>query len=360
MVAKFYFSEKDLYLCSVEQKNKRKEKMDYYKILGVDEKASQEEIKKAFKSLSKKYHPDKYANKSLEEKAEAENKFKEISEAYNVLSNENKRKEYDAKQNPLFGFNNPFDFNPFGGGYNTVIKGDNVYTMLEITLEDIYNNVSKDVKYFNNKRCEHCNGTGAENGDIEVCPHCNGTGRMRTNRQMNNMVFISETTCPHCGGKGYRIVSKCPHCNGTGKLSEESHVKITITPTACARGAIIVKGKGDASLYNGENGDLYIKLKLKKHDRFNADGFNLITSVNLNILELFNGCKKEIRLLNGKSLKFDVPPLTSLDKTFRIGGKGLTKDSDLYITVNLELPKEKLTDKQVELLEEFYKIEKDK
>lgn len=331
--------------------------MDYYKVLGVDEKSTQEEIKKAFKSLSKKYHPDKFATKSEQEREDAENKFKEISEAYNILSDENKRKEYDMQRNPMFGFNS-FGFNPFSG-FSTIIKGENAHAILDITLEDIYNQNDKEVRYVLKDKCPHCNGTGSENGDINICEYCNGSGRYRTERTIGNSVFVSETTCPHCGGNGFRITKKCSYCDGTGVINNEQTTTIKVTPVSYMKGGVVISGLGNKPLDDrmGENGDLIVRFRLLGHEQFQCEKLNLITTLDVNLLEISKGCDKSIKLLNGKELKVTIPPLSKANSIFRVAGKGLTAEGDLFIKINIITPIAKLTKEQEKLLTEFYKIE---
>lgn len=321
---------------------------DYYEILGVSRNASQSDIKKAFKSLSKKYHPDKYSTKSEEERAEATAKFQEISEAYNVLSDETKKAEYDNEGSFPFGFGNPFS--------GMEMKGANIRTTVNITLEDIYNSAPKVVTYYKKVKCHHCHGSGSEDGKTEQCQYCNGTGRYRKQFSQNNMTFIQETICPHCHGIGFRITNKCNTCGGTGFIDEELTTTIRPTVSQLAQGGVVISGLGDAPLTRGRNGDLIVAFKLQPHKVFETDGLNLITNVKLNLQELWEGCDKKIEYFNGKQIIAKIPPMADIKKSLKITGKGLSSNGDLLINIELEMPKN-LTDRQKELINEFYKIE---
>lgn len=346
------------------------EKRDFYDILGVKKDASQNDIKKAYKKLAAKWHPDKY-KEGTEEQKNAEEKFKEIAEAYNTLSDEKKRKAYDMGGSDPFsgsGFN-PFShgFNPFGGfnpfsddfGNDTFDRGEDVEANVYVTLEEVLYGTTKKVKIRKYKKCKSCNGTGSSDGKSTTCPHCNGTGFIVNKGVFNGMSVMQKTVCPHCRGKKKIITSPCKHCGGTGL--EEVYEEISVNvPAGIFEGATLcMEGKGCESKDGGYNGDLYVTYHILKHDRFTRTGDNLYTNVYVNLRDAWLGCEKEVTCLDGKKIKFKIPKLTKDHQTFSLRGKGLSNlnkgyiTGDLIVTVIYEMP-EKLSDKQEKLLKEFY------
>jgi molecular chaperone DnaJ len=204
---------------------------DFYEVLGVDRDANENDIKNAYRNLAKKWHPDRFSTKSEEERKEAEEKFKEISEAYDTLSNPEKRQAYDMGGfDPFDGFDpfagfNPFDnmggFNPFGRSRQMKQKGETAYVDVNVTLKDIFNGENKTIEYDVLTECPHCKGMKSMNPDnVKTCPHCQGTGMMRTQTRKGNMVEIQQSPCPHCHMTGVIITDPCPHCKGEGLLLE--------------------------------------------------------------------------------------------------------------------------------------------
>lgn len=341
------------------------EEKNFYDILGVSKDASQDEIKKVYKELALKWHPDRFAGKSEKEKAEAEEKFKEISEAYNVLSDEEKRKEYDmAGQDPFmhgFGGFNPFeDFDPFGMHRQRQEKGEDIATHVYITLEDVLYGCVKEVTYQHRVKCKHCNGTGSDDGKETTCQHCGGSGRIRTQRNVNGMHIINETVCPYCGGRGKTITNPCRVCGGSGFVNEDSKTSVNIPAGIFDGATLTIEGKGyPPRSGNGINGDLYVVVHVLANNKFERDGDNIRSDLHLNLKEAWLGCEKEVETLDGKKVKIKIPKLTKDGQQFSIKGKGLSNLRNGYISgdhivkVIYDVPKS-LTKKQEELLKEFY------
>lgn len=345
------------------------EDKNYYEILGVAKEASQDEIKKAFRTLSLKWHPDKFSNKTEDERKDAEEKFKEISEAYAVLSDEKKRQEYDMGGQSFFngGFDGFSGFDPFEslfGGRRT-IKGEDINVDVYVNLEDILNGCTKEVKYTCHIRCHHCNGTGFNDGKKHNCPHCNGTGKtIKTMSFGPGRTMQQVTICPYCNGTGNDNSSKkCNHCNGSGLEEQVLRTKINV-PAGVFDGAVLpIQGKGEP-IEGGINGDLNIRFFVNTHKTFKREGDNLFTMLHLNLDEAWIGCEKEVKCLDGKNVKIKIPPLTPCGKQFSLSERGIPnlrngRRGNLIITINYNMPKN-LTSKQKDLFKEFYKIEKKK
>lgn len=351
------------------------EKRDYYEVLGVEKTASQEEIKKAYRKKAVKYHPDKQSGKTKEEIAEAEEKFKEVGEAYEVLGNPEKRKEYDQ-----FGFagrnGNGFDidleevmrqmmrnmmFNNEGRNYDNVRKGSNIRINLYLTLEEIYNGVQKKGKYKRKVRCKHCNGTGAYSvNDKKVCPTCNGTGRMVNMYKNGFSIFRSETICSNCGGSGYIITKKCNKCNGLGYIEEESEVTVNV-PVGVEDGmTMVIDGKGNDDVENGECGDLIVIFRVKEHSVFDRRSSTLYAMKEIPVLDCITGSESEIKGIDGKIYKFSIPKGTCSGDQLKIEGKGMKRlqsneRGDLFIIIKEKMP-QNLTNEEISLIEKLKKM----
>ena len=339
---------------------------NYYEILGVDKNASEQDIKKAYRKLAAQWHPDRFANETDEKKKEAEEKFKEINEANAVLSDPEKRANYD-QFGTAEGFGDPgFDpfegFNPFGGfgrPRQRVEKGEDIQVTVNITLEEAYRGGTKEIKYHKRHTCAHCNGTGSEDGKDHKCPHCHGTGRMRTQSQRGNMIMMQETTCPYCHGTGRgEVAQPCTKCHGTGYEETEVRKTIEIPRGVPDGGYYVLEGEGNAPKSNGINGDLYIIFKVMPHSRFAyQSSTNLSMSMNLNLYEAWCGCKKTIECIDGTKINVTIPELSEDGKVLRVAGKGMPNQpggyGDLYVVVHYDMPK-KLTSKQKDLLKQFY------
>ena len=344
-------------------------KKDYYEILGVSRTASQEEIKKAYRRLARQYHPD--INKS----PEAEAKFKEINEAYEVLSDPEKRAIYDRYGHAgLTG--DIVDYSGFGG-FESIIeeffggfgfprvkrqpprRGQDLYYELSITLEEAAFGAEKEFEIQRYETCPNCRGSGAEPGTTPVrCPQCNGTGEVRHVRETFLGSFVTVTTCPQCGGSGEVIVTPCSECRGKRKIRVKRTISVQIPPGVDSGTRIRLSGEGDAGDAGGPPGNLYVTISVEPHPYFRRDGSNLYYELPLNIVQAALGAEVEIPTLEGKE-KLVVPPGTQPGQTFRLKGKGMPHlhrngRGDLFIIAKVVIPTN-LTPKQKELLKELGK-----
>ena len=367
-------------------------KRDYYEVLGVDKNASENDIKKAYRKAAMKYHPDKFANASDAEKKDAEEKFKEINEAYQVLSDNEKKQQYDQFGHAAFeqggagfggGFNaGGFDFGDifgdiFGGGgsfggfegfsgfggssrRSYVEPGNDLRYNLEITLEEAAKGVEKTIKYKRTGKCEHCHGTGAEDDKMKTCPTCNGQGTIKTQQRTILGVMQSQSVCPDCHGTGKVPEKKCKHCRGTGTAKETVEKKINVPAGIDDGQKLKYAGLGEASQSGGPNGDLYITFQILPDPTFERIGNDLKTKVTIDMYTAILGGEVQVSTLSGK-VKLKVKPETQPGTTVRLKGKGFPvykggTFGDLFVTYNVELPKG-LTDKQKELLEQMRKLQ---
>lgn len=303
------------------------EKKDYYKVLGVSKNATPEEIKKSYRKLSLKYHPDKQQGKSETEQKEAEEKFKEIAEAYSVLSNDDKRKKYDMF-GTVDGFNfsnndvDPFDFlrkmyNNYGNyeAENRVIKGSSIQFTVKVTLEEIYNNDKHTIKYKRYKPCHSCNGKGTKPDGYETtCPKCNGNGVIM-NEYRQGYAFVSQTVeCPNCHGSGKIVVKPCEKCGGTGLELSEDTFTFKVPSGIINNTYTIINGRGNyPERNNGINGDLKLVFNVQQNDKFiidENDPFNVVTYIEVPILDCITGCDTKIMGLDNKMHKITILPNT--------------------------------------------------
>lgn len=346
---------------------------NYYDILGVKKDCNENDIKKAFKKQSLKWHPDRWATGTDEEKKIAEDKFKEINEANSILSDPQKRKNYDMFGDPN-GRPNMFDgmdmddfFNPFGRRNSQRInKGENAEIHVNLTLEEIFNGGSKNVKYFRKAVCKDCNGTGlSHNGKREFCPHCNGSGRIRNVSCNGYATFVQETMCPHCNGIGQKIINPCTKCNGSGLFNEENEITFNI-PAGVPNGASFVMDGAGSVPYNGEgiNGDLYITVREVPHSEFRRNNNDIYSEVDVSIIDALCGCDISTNTIDGSTVKFKLASLTKDGHVLKLSGKGMKEmrtygRGNHYVTINYVYPKN-LTEEQIKLLQEFNEIEKTK
>lgn len=314
------------------------EKKDYYKILGVKKDATQDELKKAFRRLSIKWHPDRNNGSK-----DAEAKFKEIAEAYEVLGNEEKRKEYDNPKStfefhssgPNFGGMNMDDIlKHFGmggfGGFNMNMqqqqpqRGSSIRIKVKLTLEEVLNGCTKKIKIKRYEPCGHCGGSGmTSNSRKKTCKTCGGTGMAFSSNGFMSM----QQTCPTCGGKGYVIENPCPHCNGHGVVQNNgSEVSFTI-PRGVENGMQIeYQGLGNAAPHGkGTNGSLIVLIEFEEHPIFEVQGRDLVCNMDVNAIDAILGCEIELSTLSGKTIKVKIPQGTCSGQTFRFKGYGLPR-----------------------------------
>ncbi|MBR2299843.1 MAG: molecular chaperone DnaJ [Alphaproteobacteria bacterium] len=349
---------------------------DYYEILGVDKSASADDIKHAFRKQAMQYHPDRNPGNK-----EAEQKFKEINEAYEVLKDEQKRAAYDrygkaAFQNGMgggnpfgegFGFNaedlsdvfsNIFsDFMGGGraGGRSENLRGSDLAYKLSITLEEAFRGIEKEIKIMTTEPCETCHGYGTADGkEAPICETCHGRGKIR--RQQGGF-FVFETTCPTCHGEGHTIKDKCKKCNGQGVIRVEKSIKVKIPAGVEDNVRMRVAGEGEAGKRGGAKGDLYIYISIAEHKLYERQDAHLYTSIPVSMVCGALGGKVEIPGIDGQKLEVSIPEGTQTGAQIRLKGQGMPimrndKRGDLFVTVKVETPT-RLSKKQKELLEEF-------
>ena len=355
-------------------------KRDYYEVLGVIKSASAEEIKKAYRKLALKYHPDR----NKDDKA-AEAKFKEASEAYHVLSNKERRTNYDQFGHAAFegtgargGFSN-FDFSNifsdifgsdsfddifegFGGSRgrrrSSNLRGSDLRYDLPISLEDAYNGKKQEINFSSSDKCGTCSGSGAEPGSKPVsCSTCGGQGQVRSSQGF----FTIQQTCPQCAGSGEQISSPCKDCQGMGKKQSRKKIFTNIPKGVDDGTRIRLSGKGEAGIKGGGNGDLYIFVSIKSHSIFKRAEENLFFEFPISLADAALGATVEVPTIDGGKAKVKIPAGTQNGKQFRLKGKGMPmirnkSYGDLYIQAITEVPVS-LTKEQKKLLEQFKKLE---
>ena len=347
-------------------------KQDFYDVLGVSKEVDSNSLKSAYRRLAMKYHPDRNPGDS-----EAEKKFKEISEAYEVLSNPEKKAAYDQYGHDAFtgpgggqggfseGFGSGFGsfsdiFEDFFGDAtgqrnNERLKmGEDLKYEMSITLRDAYLGVKKEISYDTLVSCTSCSGTGSENKDgIGSCGSCRGSGRIRASQGF----FTVERTCPACGGSGQVITDPCRECNGEGRQRKNKNIEVSI-PAGVEEGSRIrLAGEGTAGQNGAEDGDLYIFISIVSHELFDRDGTNIFCNVPISIYEASLGGSVEVPTVSGGRAKVKIPAGTQSGDQLRLSGKGMpalrsVSFGDMIITLNVEIPKN-LSQKQKELLKEF-------
>lgn len=359
------------------------EKRDYYEVLGVSKDASKGEIKKVYRRLAKKYHPD--VNKSHD----AEEKFKELSEAYAVLSDDEKRWQYDRYGHAGMGGYSPEDIfrninfedifgdlgfgSPFGSIFETFFgggvraeprgpaRGTDLRFDLTVDFEDAYSGLETKIEIPLTESCDICNGSGAEPGTApDACSVCGGTGQMRSTKRTPFGHFTSVTTCSTCRGKGKTIEHKCKACRGTGKVRRQRKIAIKIPPGVDNGSRLRVPGKGEAGENGGPSGDLYVYVHVRPHEFFERHGDDIFSEVPTSFSQTALGASIEVPTLNGKA-RLKVPPGTQTGTIFRMKGKGMPSlrgrgRGDHHIRVIVKTP-EKLSKKERELFEALAKEE---
>ena len=353
-------------------------KKDYYEVLGLNKNATDDEIKSAFRKLAKKYHPD------LNKEPDAEAKFKEVQEAYAVLSDPNKRKQYDQFGHAAFangdggaggfgagGFNfSGFDVDlddilgsMFGGGFgfssrggssrqSRKSRGEDVLYHMNLTFEEAVFGCSKDIHLYTSVSCPDCDGLGGH--DEETCDVCHGSGTITSEQRTILGSFLSKTTCSNCGGTGKTFKRRCSTCNGKGTIKNNRTITIKIPSGIDTGNRLRVPGKGEAGLNGGPAGDLYIEFKVSEHEFFKRDGDDIYLTVPITIADAVLGCKKDIRTLDSV-VTLNVKGGTNTGDKQRIKGKGIKNSStgrtgDMYLIFEVVLP-DKLTREQKELFE---------
>jgi len=355
-------------------------KRDYYEVLGVQKNASKDEIKKAYRKLAIQYHPDKNPGDK-----QAEEKFKEATEAYEVLADDQKKAAYDQfgfagiegmggqghDWSNFRGFEDIFGEGGiggifesiFGGGFRRgasggsgVRQGANLRYDIEIPFKDAVFGTKVEIQYSHNEACVTCKGSGAADGaGKKTCPVCRGTGQVRHSQGF----FSLATTCHNCNGEGYIIEKPCKDCGGTGTQKKRQKIMVTI-PAGVENGKrIVIPRQGDAGPYGGPAGDLYVFIRIKPHEFFEREGYDLYCAVPISISQASLGAEIHVTTLDNKTIKVKVPAGIQSGKMLRIRNEGVPSEryhGDLYIKLLIRIP-EKLSKRGKELLEEFAKTE---
>lgn len=351
-------------------------KRDYYEVLGVSKTASADEIKKAYRTLAKKYHPDMNPGDKT-----AEAKFKEVNEAYAVLSDQEKRDKYDRYGHAAFdpsagggsgfgGFGGEgFDFGDifssfFGGGgssrrANAPVDGDDLLTRVTVTLEESVFGCKKEVSFQREEACSECSGTGAAKGTkAETCPTCHGTGRVTVQQQTMLGYMQTQRACSNCHGTGKIIKTPCSKCNGKGSVRVVKKLDVQIPAGISSQQKIILRGQGSAGKNGGAPGDLIIEVRVKEHSLFTREGNNIYCEIPISFAQAALGAEIDIPTLDGKTEKYNIPEGTQSGTSFTIRGKGVPdvnnsrRRGDYIFTVTVETPRN-LTAEQKKILQSF-------
>lgn len=353
----------------------KENKRDYYEVLGVEKNAADDQIKKAYRRLAAKYHPD------VNHEADAEERFKEINEAYEVLSDSEKRSRYDQfgfegvdpNFNPNAGFGGFGDFGGFGGlgdifgdffgggasrrSSTGPVRGENIVAQVEVTFEEAAFGVEKELNVSRIETCDECSGSGAAPGTTaDTCSRCRGTGQVRTQQTFMGMTMQSNSPCPDCGGKGKIIRTPCSRCKGKGRIKRSQKIKVSIPAGVDDGQSVRVRNQGNAGARGGPNGDLMVAVSIRRHELFSREGQNVYCEMPISFIQAACGGEIEIPTLDGK-VRYNVPEGTQTGTTFRLKGKGIpyvgyTNRGDQYVTVTVETP-QKLTREQKDLLKKF-------
>ncbi|HEO8418585.1 molecular chaperone DnaJ [Niallia sp. FSL W8-0635] len=350
------------------------DKRDYYEVLGVSKGASKDEIKKAYRKLSKKYHPD------INKDADADEKFKEVKEAYEVLSDDQKRAHYDqfGHTDPNQGFGGGAgDFGGFGGFediFSTFFGGggsrrrdpnaprqgaDLQYTMT-LSFEEAAFGKETEIEIPREENCETCNGTGAKPGTKPVtCKHCSGTGQLNVEQNTPFGRIVNRRTCNYCNGTGKEIKHKCSTCGGTGKVKKRRKISVKIPAGIDDGQQLRVSGQGEPGVNGGPAGDLYVVFHIRRHEFFERDGEDVYCEMPITFVQAALGDEVEVPTIHGK-VKLKVPAGTQTGTKFRLKGKGIPNvrgygQGDQHVIIRLVTPT-KLSDKQKQLLQEFAEV----
>ena len=365
------------------------ESKDYYSILGVSKDATADDLKRAYRKLAKQYHPD--AQHTEEDKKKAEAKFKEINEAYSVLSDENKRAQYDRfgsnfeqagfGGSGFGGYSNAYDFSGFGGidfdledilgsvfggGFGSSSKksqgptrGADIRTNMSLKFEEAAFGVKKEISITRNEKCDSCGGSGAKPGSrVITCDKCGGRGKIQMTQNTIMGAFSTVKTCDKCSGTGKVIETPCEKCSGKGIVRKSRKIEINVPAGIDDGQAISLRGEGDAGKKGGPNGDLYVVMKVAPHKYFKRNGFDISANVRVPFTKMALGGDIKIPTLEGE-MEFNIPEGTTTGTKFRVKDQGIPilngkGRGNLEFTVDVDVPK-KLTDKQREILIEFAK-----
>ena len=357
-------------------------KRDYYEVLGVGKDAGADDIKRAYRKAAMKYHPDRNPGDK-----EAEAKFKEVGEAYEVLSDPDKKARYDqfgfAGVDPNFaagqGGGGGFDgFGGFGGfgdlgdifgeffggggssrraGQNAPRRGENVMSRLELTFEESAFGCEKEVNYYRIENCSACSGTGSADGAVETCSQCRGTGQVRSTQSFMGMQMQSTTTCPRCGGRGQIIKTPCATCKGKGKVRRSHRISVKVPAGVDAGQSVRVRGEGCVGSGGGPNGDLLVEISIRRHPIFRREDRDVLCEVPISFTQAALGETIQVPTLDGK-VAFDSPEGTQTGKEFVLWGRGIPdvnnprRRGNHRFTVVVETPTH-LTKEQKDLLRQL-------
>ena len=353
------------------------EKRDYYEVLGVSKGATDAEIKKAYRVLAKKYHPDLNPNDKT-----AEAKFKEVSEAYEVLSDSEKKSRYDqfghAGVDPNFGAGGAGGFGGFDGfggfgGFGDIFesffggggsarrngpqKGNDIRQGIKLTFEEAAFGCEKELSVTRNETCSECGGSGAKKGTTaETCSQCGGSGEVKVAQRTPFGQFMTTKVCDKCRGKGKIIKEPCPQCGGRGVNRKTRKISVKIPQGIDDGQTISIRGEGEPGLKGGPNGDLFVTIQIKSHPIFERREFHVYCEVPITFIQATLGSELEVPTLDGR-VKYNIPEGTQTGTTFRLKGKGIPYlhghgRGDQYVRVEVEIPKN-LTEKQKDVLREF-------
>ena len=357
-------------------------KRDYYEVLGVEKGASAEEIKKAYRKAAMKYHPDRNPGDK-----EAEEKFKEVGEAYEVLSDDGKRSRYDqfgfAGVDPNYGAGQG-GYGGYGGGFsgfgdmgdifgdifgdvfggtgrrsntNAPRRGENVMSQLELTFEEAAFGCEKDVNIQRIESCAACNGTGSHDGAVETCSTCRGTGSVRTTQNFMGMTMQSTAACPKCNGKGKIIKNPCNTCKGKGKVRRNKLIKVKVPAGVDEGQSVRVRGEGCVGANGGPAGDVLVEIYIKRHAIFSRRGMDVLCEVPISFAQAALGAQIQVPTLEG-TVTYDLPEGTQTGTSFTLVGKGIPevnnnrRRGNQRFTVVVETPT-RLTKEQKELLRQL-------
>ena len=348
-------------------------KKDYYEVLGISKTATDAEIKSAFRKMAKQYHPD------INKAPDAAEKFKEAQEAYAVLSDPNKRKQYDQYGHAAFdnnGGSGGYDFSGFDfsdifsdlfgssfggfnfGGRSTTSrgsrKGDDSLVRVNLTFLEAINGCKKTIKVASSEACPDCNGKGGL-GE-KTCSACHGSGTITSEQRSIFGSFMTRTTCDTCHGKGTTYEKTCTTCHGTGKINKTKEIEVKVPAGVDNGNQLRVAGKGEAGYNGGPNGDLYIEFKVEEHPIFEREEDDIYLFLPITIVDCVLGCKKDVPTIDG-TIKLTIPENSKTGDKLRIKGKGVPnvntgKKGDMYVVLNI-LPPTKLTREQKTLLEKL-------